>query len=96
MKKLSEEDLNTIRQYNENIYELYLTVENGCQSDITLDDITECMECICCLLKGNMDMTAYEHKICKEMDILKDIICHQAAKIIQLEDKIENRCAKII
>ena len=54
------------------------------------------MECICCLLKGNMDMTAYEHKICKEMDILKDIICHQAAKIIQLEDKIENRCAKII
>lgn len=96
MRKLTEEDLNTIRQYNENIYELYLTVENGCQSDITLDDITECMECICCLLKGNMDMTAYEHKICKEMDILKDIICHQAAKIIQLEDKIENRCAKII
>lgn len=96
MSKLSEEDLNTIRQYNENIYELYLTVENGCQSDITLDDITECMECICCLLKGNIDMTAYEHKICKEMDILKDIICHQAAKIIQLEDKIENRCAKII
>nr|DAU91031.1 MAG TPA: hypothetical protein [Caudoviricetes sp.] len=96
LRKLTEEDLNTIRQYNENIYELYLTVENGCQSDITLDDITECMECICCLLKGNMDMTAYEHKICKEMDILKDIICHQAAKIIQLEDKIENRCAKII
>jgi hypothetical protein len=86
MSKLSEKDLNTIRQYNENIYELYLTVENGCQPDITLDDITECMECICCLLKGNMDMTAYEHKICKEMDILKNIICHQAAKIIQLEN----------
>lgn len=91
MRKLTEEDLNIIKQYNENIYELYLTVENGCQSDITLDDITECMECICCLLKGNMDMTAYEHKICKEMDILKDIICHQAAKIIQLEDKIEKQ-----
>ncbi len=44
------------------------------------------MECICYLLKGNMDMTAYEHKICKEMDILKNIICHQAAKIIQLEN----------
>ena len=87
MRKLTEEDLNIIKQYNENIYELYLTVENDCQSDITLDDITECMECICCLLKGNMD---------KEMDTLKNIICHQAAKIIQLEDKIENRCAKII
>ncbi|MFR1944929.1 MAG: hypothetical protein ACLS20_06485 [Faecalimonas umbilicata] len=96
MKKLSEEDLNTIKQHNWNLYEIYLTVENGCQSDITIEDITECMGCICCLLKGNMDMTAYEHKICKEMDILKDIICHQAAKIIQLEDKIENRCAKII
>lgn len=96
MRKLTEEDLNIIKQYNKNLHELYLIVENGCQSDITLDDITECMECICCLLKGNMDMTAYEHKICKEMDILKDIICHQAAKIIQLEDKIENRCAKII
>ena len=30
MSKLSEKDLNTIRQHNENIYELYLTVENGC------------------------------------------------------------------
>ena len=96
MSKLSEKDLNTIRQYNENIYELYLSVENGCQSDITIEDMTECMECICCLLKGNMGMTAYEHKICKEMDTLKNIICHQAAKIIQLDDKIENRCAKII
>lgn len=85
MKKLSEEYLNTIKQYNKNLYELYLIVENGCQSDITIEDMTECMECICCLLKGNMDMTVYEHKICKEMDTLKNIICHQAAKIIQLE-----------
>ena len=86
MKKLSEEDLNTIKQYNEKLYDLYLIVENGCQSDITIEDMTECMECICCLLKGNMDMTVYEHKICKEMDTLKNIICHQAAKIIQLEN----------
>lgn len=85
MKKLSEEYLNTIKQYNKNLYELYLIVENGCQSDITIEDMTECMECICCLLKGNMDMTVYEYKICKEMDTLKNIICHQAAKIIQLE-----------
>lgn len=91
LRKLTEEDLNIIKQYNENIYELYLTVENGCQSDITLDDMTECMECICCLLKGNMDMTAYEHKICKEMDTLKNIICHQAAKIIQLENRGEQK-----
>lgn len=86
MKKLSEEYLNTIKQYNKNLYELYLIVENGCQSDITIEDMTECMECICCLLKGNMDMTVYEHKICKEMDTLKNIICRQAAKIIQLEN----------
>lgn len=86
MKKLSEEYLNTIKQYNKNLYELYLIVENGCQSDITIEDMTECMECICCLLKGNMDMTVYGHKICKEMDTLKNIICHQAAKIIQLEN----------
>lgn len=91
MRKLTEEDLNIIKQYNENIYELYLTVKNGCQSDITLDDMTECMECICCLLKGNMDMTAYEHKICKEMDTLKNIICHQVAKIIQLENRGEQK-----
>lgn len=86
MRKLSEENFDTIRQYNKNLSELYLMVENGCQSDITIEDMAECLECICCLLKGNMDMTAYEHKICKEMDILKDIICHQAAKIIQLEN----------
>lgn len=86
MSKLSEEYLNTIKQYNENLYELYLTVENGCQSDITIEDMTECMECICSLLKNNMDMTTYKHKIHKEMDTLKNIICHQAAKIIQLEN----------
>lgn len=86
MSKLSEEDLNTIKQHNRNLYELYLTVENGCQSDITLDDMTECMECICSLLKNNMDMTIYKHKVYKEMDTLKNIIMHQAAKIILLEN----------
>lgn len=86
MNKLSEEDLNTIKQHNWNLYELYLTVENGCQSDITLDDMTECMECICSLLKNNMDMTTYKHKVYKEMDTLKNIIMHQAAKIILLEN----------
>lgn len=87
MSKLSEKDLNTIKQYNEKLYDLYLIVENGCQSDITIDDMTECLECICSLLKNNMDMTTYRHKIYKEMDTLKNIICHQAAKIIQLENE---------
>lgn len=91
MRKLTEEDLNIIKQYNKNLHELYLIVENGCQSDITLDDITECMECICCLLKGNIDMTTHKHKVYKEMDTLKDIICHQAAKIIQLENRGEQK-----
>lgn len=86
MKKLSEEDLNTIKQYNEKLQDLYLIVENGCQSDITIEDMTECMEYICSLLKNNMDMTTHKHKVYKEMDILKNIICHQAAKIIQLEN----------
>lgn len=85
MRKLSEENLDTIRQYNKNLSELYLMVENGCQSDITIEDMAECMECICSLLKNNMDMTTYKHKIYKEKDALKNIICHQAAKIIQLE-----------
>ena len=85
MRKLSEENFDTIRQYNKNLSELYLMVENGCQSDITVDDMAECLECICSLLKNNMDMTTYKHKIYKEKDALKNIICHQAAKIIQLE-----------
>lgn len=87
MSKLSEEDLNTIKHNNWNLYELYLTVENGCQSDITLEEMTECMECICSLLKGNMDMATYKHKAYKEIGELKNIICHQAAKIIQLENR---------
>lgn len=91
MRKLSEENLDTIRQYNKNLSELYLIVENGCQSDITIEDMTECMECICSLLKNNMDMTTHKHKVYKEMDILKNIICHQAAKIIQLENGGEQK-----
>lgn len=89
MRKLSEENLDAIRNYNKNLSELYLVVENGCQSDITVDDMTECMECICSLIKDNMDMTTYKHRIYKRVDTLKDIICHQAAKIINLEDKLE-------
>lgn len=53
MRKLSEENFDTIRQYNKNLSELYLMVENGCQSDITVDDMTECLECICSLIKTN-------------------------------------------
>lgn len=82
MSKLSEEDLNTIKQYNKNLYELYLTVENGCQSDITIEDMTECMECICCLLKGNIE----QHKLYKRLDELKDIVCDQLIKIYELEN----------
>lgn len=85
-EKMSEKDLEMIKGYNKNLYELYLIVENGCQSDITIEDMTECMKCICSLLKNNMDMTTYKHKVYKKMDTLKDIICHQAAKIIQLEN----------
>lgn len=84
-EKMSEKDLEMIKGYNKNLYELYLMVENGCQSDITIEDMAECLECICSLLKNNMDMTTYKHKIYKEKDALKNIICHQAAKIIQLE-----------
>lgn len=86
MNRLSEKDIEMLKGYNGNLYELYLTVENGCQSDITLADMTECMECICFLLKSNMDMTTYKHNVYKEMDALKNIICHQAAKIIRLEN----------
>lgn len=87
MSKLTEEDLSIIKQHAWSLYDIYMMTRDGCQSDITIEDMTECMECICCLLKGNMDMTVYEHKICKEMDTLKNIICHQAAKIIQLENE---------
>ena len=89
MSKLTEENLEMIKQYNKNLYELYLIVENGCQSDITIEDMSECLKCICLLIKNNMDMTTYKHKIYKEMDTLKNIICHQAAKIIQLENGSE-------
>ena len=75
MKKLSEEDLNTIKQYNEKLYDLYLIVENGCQSDIAVADMTECMECICSLIKTNtMANTSTDmHK--KDIEMLREIIC---------------------
>lgn len=91
MNKLSEENLEIIKQYNKNLYELYLIVENGCQSDITIEDMAECLEYICSLLKNNMDTTTYKHKIYKDMDELKNIICHQAAKIIQLEIEVNKK-----
>lgn len=89
MKKLSEEDLNTIKQYNEKLYDLYLIVENGCQSDITVADMTECMECICSLIKTNtMANTSTDiHK--KDIEILREIICDQAIKIQKQKKEME-------
>lgn len=89
MKKLSEEDLNTIKQYNEKLYDLYLIVENGCQSDITAADMTECMECICSLIKTNtMANTSTDmHK--KDIEILREIICDQAIKIQKQKKEME-------
>lgn len=89
MKKLSEEDLNTIKQYNEKLYDLYLIVENGCQSDITIEDMTECMEYICSLIKTNtMANTSTDmHK--KDIEILREIICDQAIKIQKQKKEME-------
>ena len=89
MKKLSEEDLNTIKQYNEKLYDLYLIVENGCQSDITVADMTECMECICSLIKTNtMANTSTDmHK--KDIEMLREIICDQAIKLQKQKKEME-------
>lgn len=89
MRKLSEENLDTIRQYNKNLSELYLMVENGCQSDITIDDMTECIECICSLIKTNtMANTSTDmHK--KDIEILRKIICDQAIKIQKQKKEME-------
>ena len=89
MRKLSEENLDTIRQYNKNLSELYLMVENGCQSDITVDDMTECMECICSLIKTNtMANTSTDmHK--KDIEILREIIRDQAIKIQKQKKEME-------
>lgn len=89
MKKFSEEDLNTIKQYNEKLYDLYLIVENGCQSDITVADMTECMECICSLIKTNtMANTSTDmHK--KDIEMLREIICDQAIKLQKQKKEME-------
>jgi hypothetical protein len=89
MRKLSEENFDTIRQYNKNLSELYLMVENGCQSDITVDDMTECLECICSLIKTNaMANTSTDiHK--KDIEILREIICDQAINIQKQKKEME-------
>ncbi len=82
MKKLSEEDLSIIKQHAWSLYEIYMMTRDGCQSDITIEDMTECMECICCLLKDNME----QHKLYKRLCKLKDIVCDQSIKIYELEN----------
>lgn len=89
MRKLSEENFDTIRQYNKNLSELYLMVENGCQSDITVVDMTECMECICSLIKTNTmaNISTDMHK--QDIEILREIICDQAIKIQKQKKEME-------
>lgn len=82
MSKLTEEDLSIIKQHAWSLYEIYMMTRDGCQSDITIGDMTECMECICCLLKDNME----QHKLYKRLCKLKDIVCDQSIKIYELEN----------
>lgn len=89
MKKLSEEDLNTIKQYNEKLYDLYLIVENGCQSDITVADMTECMECICSLIKTNTMANTPTDMHKKDIEMLREIICDQAIKLQKQKKEME-------
>lgn len=87
MRKLSEKDLNTIKQHNWNLYEIYLTVENGCQSDITIEDITECVTYYCRLLEDNNNKILCQHELNEDIKELKDVICRQAIKIMNLENQ---------
>lgn len=89
MRKLSEENLDTIRQYNKNLSELYLMVENGCQSDITVDDMTECMECICSLIKTNTMVNTSTDMHKQDIEMLREIICDQAIKIQKQKKEME-------
>ena len=89
MRKLSEENFDTIRQYNKNLSELYLMVENGCQSDITVVDMTECMECICSLIKTNTMANTSTDMPKQDIEILREIICDQAIKIQKQKKEME-------
>lgn len=94
MRKLSEENFDTIRQYNKkqynkNLSELYLMVENGCQSDITVVDMTECMECICSLIKTNTMANTSTDMQKQDIEILREIICDQAIKIQKQKKEME-------
>lgn len=89
MRKLSEENFDTIRQYNKNLSELYLMVENGCQSDITVVDMTECMECICSLIKTNTMANTSTDMYKQDIEILREIICDQAIKIQKQKKEME-------
>lgn len=87
MSKLSEEDLNTIKQHNWNLYKLYSMTENGCQSDIIIEDMTECATYYCRLLEDNDNKNLCQHKLSEEIAELKDVICQQTIKIMNLENK---------
>lgn len=79
IKTLEEYKLKVIENYDKNISELYLLVENQCQEEIELTDVVRVMEEVYMLIlqkdiaKNKIKNLETENNILKELLIQKEI-----------------------
>lgn len=83
LRVLSENKLDFLYKEDPKIAEIYLMFENGCQSDISLNDAIYFTVKICNLLKTTEALRTYnsdlegENKLLRELVVKKDLELHK-------------------
>ncbi len=74
VKTLEEYKLKIINEYDKNISELYLLVENQCQEEIELVDMVRLMESLYDLIINKIVSETKINDITEENNILKELL----------------------
>lgn len=74
VKTLEEYKLKIIKEYDKNISELYLLVENQCQEEIELADMVRLMESLYDLIINKIVSETKINDITEENNILKELL----------------------
>lgn len=85
VKVLSEEKLNFLQKYEPKIADMYLLVENECQSDIDLSEAVYFTERFYHLYLNDEELNTYKNHLEEENKLLREIIIQKELELHNLK-----------
>lgn len=85
VKVLSEDKLSFLQEKEFKIAEMYLSVENGCPDDISLDQAVYFAEKVCDLLKNIEVIKTYNYHLEEENKLLRELTVQKDLELYRLK-----------